>query len=126
MPPLTAAKLIGGLLASAILIWGGWSAWSSFAAWVREPVQEKLDAANTKIADLQAEKAKCNGALDAQTKGVADLKEQANKWQEASARAVAEAKKQADKHRQTALDILAQKPEVPGDLCESARRVLVK
>lgn len=94
--------------------------------WIQAPIKEQLAQEKQAHAETKASKARCDGVVTAQTQGIDALKAESDKRVAESKAALAEAKKQADKHRQTALDILSAKPEVPGDLCESARRVLVK
>ena len=94
--------------------------------WIQEPIKEQLAAEQKAHAETRASKARCDGIVAAQTQGIESLKTEADKRVAESKAAAAAAKKEAAQLQAQAQGFLAAKPEVPDDLCESARRVLVK
>lgn len=121
-----AVKLVIAIAVGIALVTGGWLAYKAVERHFQAPVLEKLAAEKAAHEETRQSKARCDGVVSAQTKGIEALQAEADKRVAESKAALAAARKLAEIHRQNASEILSAKPEVPSDLCESARRVLVK
>lgn len=119
-------KLGAVFVVVAALAGGGWLAYNAVERHFQAPVLAQLEAEKAAHAETRKSKAVCDGIVTAQTKGIEALQKESDKRVAESKAALEAARKLANVHRQRADDIIALKPEVPSDLCESARRVLIK